>query len=92
MSNHQLINSCFALGTVLALTLESATPGYNSTAAASLQARLMTTLDEQGRGVHSRVLGDVIYFMVGMGTPEFEVRSLERTILKALDGEVAVRR
>lgn len=92
ISNHQLVNSCFAIGTVLALTLESATSGYNSTAAASLQARLMTTMDEQGRGVHSRVLGDVIYFMTGLETAEEEVRNLERTILKALDGELAASR
>ncbi len=92
MSNHQLVNSCFAIGTVLALTLESAVSGYNSTAAASLQARLLTTVDEQGRGVHSRVLGDVIYFMTGLETSEEEVRNLERTILKALDGELAAQR
>jgi len=92
ISKHQLINSCFAIGTVLALTLESATSGYNSTAAATLQARLLTTVDEQGRGVHSRVLGDVIYFMTGLETSEQEVRNLERTILKALDGESAAQR
>ncbi|KAK5100703.1 hypothetical protein LTR70_001396 [Exophiala xenobiotica] len=92
ISNHQLVNSCFAIGTVLALTLESATSGYNSTAAASLQARLLTTVDEQGRGVHSRILGDVIYFMTGLETSEPEVRNLERTILRALDGELAAQR
>ena len=89
ISNHQLVSSCFAIGTVLAVTLESATSGYNSMAAASLQARLLTTVDEQGRGVHSRILGDVIYFMTGLETPEEEIRSLERIILKALDGELA---
>lgn len=92
ISNHPLVNSCFAIGTVLALTLESATSGYNSTAAASLQARLLTTVDEQGRGVHSRILGDVIYFMTGLETAEQEVRNLERTILRALDGELAAQR
>ena len=91
ISNHVLINSCFAIGTVLAMTLESAEAGYNSTAAASLQARLMTTLDEQGRGVHSRVLGDVIYFMTSLETSEEEVRALEKAVLKALDGELAAK-
>lgn len=89
MSNHPLIKDCITLGSVLALTLESTTSGYNSLAAASLQSRLLTTLDEQGRGVHSRILGDVIYFMTGMETRKEEVRALERTILKALDGELA---
>lgn len=89
MSNHPLVKDCVTLGSVLALTLESTTSGYNSLAAASLQSRLLTTLDEQGRGVHSRILGDVIYFMTGMETRKEEVRALERTILKALDGELA---
>jgi len=91
LSNHQLVASCISIGTVLALTLESTTSGYNSTAASSLQARLMTTLDEQGRGVHSRILGDVIYFMTSLETEVDEVRSLERTIMKALDGELEVK-
>ncbi|KAK5076816.1 hypothetical protein LTS08_005987 [Lithohypha guttulata] len=91
ISKHPLVDSCFALGTVLALTLHSSTSGYNSTAAASLQARLLTTLDEQDRGVHSRVLGDVIYFMTSLETNEGEVRALEGTILRALDEESAAK-
>ena len=73
------------------MTLESAEAGYNSTAASSLQARLMTTLDDQGRGVHSRVLGDVIYFMTSLETSEEEVRALEKAVLMALNGELAVK-
>lgn len=91
MSTHPMISSCFAIGTVLALHLVSATSGYNSTAAASLQARLMNTLDSQGRGVHSRVLGDVIYFMTSLETSQEEVKALEGTILNALDGELTAK-
>lgn len=88
ISEHALVDSCFAIGTVLALTLRSSTSGYNSTAAANLQARLMTTTDGKGRGVHSRVLGNVIYFMTSLETDASEVAQLESTILKALDGEL----
>lgn len=91
ISTHVLVESCFAIGTVLALSLKSATSGYNSTAAASLQSRLMTTLDSQGRGVHSRVLGDVIYFMTSLETGATEVAQLESTILKAFDNEEAAK-
>lgn len=92
ISYHPLIAHCVTVGSVLALTLRSATQGYDSLAATSLQARLLTTLDERGRGVHSRVLGDVIYFMTGVDTRVEEVRALEKAILRALDAEAAAQR
>ncbi|KAJ9657252.1 hypothetical protein H2198_004478 [Neophaeococcomyces mojaviensis] len=92
LSNHQRVASCISIGTVLALTLESVTSGYNSTAAVSLQARLMSDLDKHGRGVHSRILGDVIYFMTSLETSMEEVKNLQGTILKALDAELEAQR
>lgn len=88
ISHHELVVSCWSLGTVLAVTLASSTSGYNSLAAVTLQKRLLTTLDANGRGVHSRTLGDVIYFMTGLETRSDAVRILEQQILTALNAEL----
>ena len=85
LSHHEKVASCFAVGTVLALTLQSKEAGYTSTATASLQARLLTTLDSEGAGVHSRVLGDVIYFMTSLTTTVDQVMRLEQSLIRALD-------
>lgn len=89
LSHHARVSGCFALGTVLAVTLHSpgGGSGYTSTAAASLQSRLLTTLDADGAGIHSRVLGDVLYMMTSLTTTEEQVASLEGSLLKALDAE-----
>ena len=63
------------------------TSGYTSTASASLQVRLLTLLDEEGCGIHSRVLGDVIYFMTSLTTEMEQVERLGRMVLMALDAE-----
>ncbi|KIV95377.1 dethiobiotin synthase [Exophiala mesophila] len=85
LSHHPRLTGCFALGTVLVLKLASAGSGYNSTATADVQAQLLTLLDEQGCGVHSRVLGDVIYFMTSLTTSPDQVDRLGRVILRALE-------
>ncbi|KIW17704.1 dethiobiotin synthase [Exophiala spinifera] len=87
LSHHPRLAGCFALGTVLVLKLASLQEGsgYNSTATASLQARLLTTLDEDGCGIHSRVLGDVIYFMTSLTTTAEQVERLGQTLLQALE-------
>ncbi|KIW42513.1 dethiobiotin synthase [Exophiala oligosperma] len=87
LSHHPKLAGCFALGTVLVLKLASEGSGYNSTATASLQSRLLTTLDEDGCGIHSRVLGNVIYFMTSLTTTSDQVERLGRTILQALEHE-----
>ena len=88
LSSHSTLEGCFALGTVLAMTMKSgAGSGYNSTATASLQKRLLTQLDSEGAGVHARVLGDVLYIMTSLTTTPEVVRRLERTLLRALDEE-----
>jgi bifunctional dethiobiotin synthetase / adenosylmethionine---8-amino-7-oxononanoate aminotransferase len=93
LSQHSLVSGCFALGTVLVLKLappSGSSSGYTSTATSTLQARLLTTLDSQFRGIHSRVLGDIIYFMTSLTTSPEEVESLGRGVLKALDAEADV--
>jgi len=89
LSHHPRLRGCFALGTVLVLKMapQASGSGYTSAAAASLQASLLTLLDEDGCGIHSRVLGDVIYFMTSLATNPDQVQRLAKTILDALDQE-----
>ncbi|KAJ9604991.1 hypothetical protein H2200_010380 [Cladophialophora chaetospira] len=95
LSHHPRVRGCFALGTVLVLKMaptpsstSNSASGYTSTATSSLQARLLTLLDEEGAGIHSRVLGDVIYFMASLTTKEEQIERLGRIILRALDLEM----
>jgi dethiobiotin synthetase/adenosylmethionine--8-amino-7-oxononanoate aminotransferase len=92
LSHHPRLSGCFALGTVLVLKLapRGAQAGYTSTAAASLQERLLTLLDEEGCGIHSRVLGDVIYFMASLTTSAEQIERVGRMILRGLDMETEV--
>ena len=89
LSHHLRLSGCFALGTVLVLKMaplsEGSGSGYTSTATASLQSRLLTLLDSDGAGIHSRVLGDMIYFMTSLSTSPEQVDRLGKTLLKALD-------
>ncbi|EXJ96009.1 hypothetical protein A1O1_01135 [Capronia coronata CBS 617.96] len=87
LSHHPRLDGCFALGTVLVLKVaaDSGGSGYTSTASSSLQSRLLTLLDNEGCGIHSRVLGDIIYFMTSLTTSPEQVERLSKTILQALD-------
>ncbi|KAL2427111.1 Bifunctional dethiobiotin synthetase/adenosylmethionine-8-amino-7-oxononanoate aminotransferase [Exophiala dermatitidis] len=85
LSHHPRIHGSFALGTVLVLKLASEGSGYTSTASSSLQSRLLTLLDAEGCGIHSRVLGDIVYFMTSLITTQEQVERLSKTILQALD-------
>lgn len=90
LSHHPRLAGCFALGTVLVLKMSSprgSTGGYNSTATTELQARLLTQLDVDGAAIHSRVLGDIIYFMTSLTTTAEGVEKLGRMILTALDAK-----
>ncbi|RMZ81981.1 hypothetical protein DV737_g2288, partial [Chaetothyriales sp. CBS 132003] len=91
LSKHPLIHGCWALGSVLAMTLQAGGGdggGYSSDVTAGLQAQLLATLDSEGRGIHSRVLGDVLYIMCSLITDESEVRSLEKQVIEALNQEM----
>lgn len=94
LSSHPLVSGAWSLGTVLALTLSSSggAGGYASTATASLQKRLLTTLHPAtGEGIHARVLGDVIYFMTSLTTEPEAVRRLGEGLVRALEEEVLER-
>ncbi|KEF52000.1 uncharacterized protein A1O9_11990 [Exophiala aquamarina CBS 119918] len=93
LSHHPRLAGCFALGTVLVLKMAApsgSAGGYTSTATTALQARLLTSLDSEhgtSSAIHSRVLGDIIYFMTSLTTTQEGVEKLGRMILMALDAE-----
>ncbi len=84
LSHSPRVSGIWAVGTVLAITLRSDGGGYTSNAAASLQNELLTLRDEEGAGVHSRVLGDVLYLMTSLTTKEEAVRRIEGGLKRTL--------
>jgi bifunctional dethiobiotin synthetase / adenosylmethionine---8-amino-7-oxononanoate aminotransferase len=85
LSHSPKVESVIALGTVIAIALkDQAGSGYSSNAAADLQKTLLTSLDEEGVGVHSRVLGNVLYLMTSLTTERDVVEGLERRLIAAL--------
>ncbi|KPI39781.1 Bifunctional dethiobiotin synthetase/7,8-diamino-pelargonic acid aminotransferase, mitochondrial [Cyphellophora attinorum] len=91
LSHHPLLSGVWSLGTVLALTMaptSSGSGGYASNATASLQSRLLTTLDPTtGQGIHARVLGDVIYVMTSLTTTKESADRVGKLLLRALEEE-----
>lgn len=91
-SRHKDVESAFAMGSVLAISLRDADGkgGYGSNAAKGLQVALRegdsAGLGEDAWNVHSRVLGNVLYLMVGQKSCVETVRELERRVLSGLDG------
>jgi bifunctional dethiobiotin synthetase / adenosylmethionine---8-amino-7-oxononanoate aminotransferase len=85
LSHSAKVESVLALGTVLAVALrDQAGAGYSSNAAVDLQKTLLTALDGEGVGVHSRVLGNVLYLMTSLTTERDIVEGLERRLIAAL--------
>ena len=69
-------------------TDDSQATGYNSTATASLQQRLLTTLSPGNSAIHARTLGDVLYIMTSLVSPPKTVRLLEEKLMVALNAEL----
>ena len=93
LSKHALVSSCWALGTVAAVTVNSSgsssPSGYASNAAQSLANSLLYPSEgamREGMGMHCRVLGDVLYVMTSLTTKPETVREIEKTMLSALEG------
>ena len=86
LSHSPRVSGVWAFGTVLAITLRSQGPGgYTSNAAASLQSALLATRDiGDGGGVHSRVLGDVLYLMTSLTTKRETVFEIGRKLVEIL--------
>ena len=80
------VSGVWGLGTVLAITLRSdaSASGYTSDAAAALQQQLVMARDGEGAGIHSRVLGDVLYLMTSLTTQQGAVRNIENSLIRVL--------
>ncbi|KAH0350322.1 PLP-dependent transferase, partial [Aureobasidium melanogenum] len=78
------VESVFALGSVLAISLKDpAGSGYTSTAATGLRDTLLH--DSPENAIHSRVLGNVLYLMASMTTSPETVTSIQRKVQAAMD-------
>ena len=85
LSHSPNVVSVLALGTVLVVALrDQGGKGYASNAAAELQGVLLGSLDGEGVGVHSRVLGNVLYLMTSLVTERAVVEGLEKRLIRAL--------
>ena len=94
LSYSDKVDGVIALGTVFAVTLRSeGVGGYASNAAADLQQALLPPLDNDdgdvagngtAAGVHSRVLGNVLYLMASLTSQKDDLRKIERRLCKLL--------
>nr|KMM65182.1 adenosylmethionine-8-amino-7-oxononanoate aminotransferase [Coccidioides posadasii RMSCC 3488] len=78
------VESIFALGTVLSITLKDREGGggYTSTAASGLQKQLMA--GHNGFTVHSRVLGNVLYLMASVTSKTETLSRIEKLLRRVL--------
>ena len=85
LSESTKVEGVIALGSVLAMYLKTkeGQGGYTSNAAAELQSQLLGT-SEGGFGVHSRVLGNVLYLMASMTSKQKSLADIETSLLRAL--------
>ncbi len=85
LSESDKVDGVFTLGSVLAIYLktEEGQGGYTSNAAAELQSTLLGS-SEGGFGVHSRVLGNVLYLMASMTSKPESLAAIEKTLVRAL--------
>ncbi|THW19329.1 PLP-dependent transferase [Aureobasidium pullulans] len=78
------VESVFALGSVLAISLKDpAGSGYTSTAATGLRDTLLHDSSEEN-AIHSRVLGNVLYLMASMTTTPETIASTQRKVQAAI--------
>ncbi|KAL1977162.1 hypothetical protein VTN31DRAFT_21 [Thermomyces dupontii] len=83
LSRADSVDSVFAIGSVLSITLrDQHGGGYTSTAARGLQSRLAQGMN--GFNIHSRVLGNVLYLMASMTTKRETLREIEVLLRRAL--------
>jgi bifunctional dethiobiotin synthetase / adenosylmethionine---8-amino-7-oxononanoate aminotransferase len=84
LSSLATVRETWALGTVLAITLQDAKGGYVSTVADKLQRAILIDESGLGRSIHARVLGNVIYFMTNLTVEPATVRGLETRLLEQI--------
>ncbi|KEI41490.1 uncharacterized protein L969DRAFT_85269 [Mixia osmundae IAM 14324] len=83
ISSLPTVRGAMALGTVLAITLESASAGYASNAAQDVLKNLIYPPGE-ALAIHARPLGNVVYFMTSLNTQAPAIRTLENRIRDVL--------
>lgn len=91
LSKHKSVEGAWALGSVLAVHMKTTTAGYVSNSANGLQAALregyakeFQGVENGGWNVHSRVLGNVLYFMTGLTTTEETVKRVQNILMYVL--------
>jgi dethiobiotin synthetase/adenosylmethionine--8-amino-7-oxononanoate aminotransferase len=85
-SRKSSVDNVFAIGSVLAMSLKDPNgSGYASTAATGLRDKLLAGNGQDEAVIHSRVLGNVLYLMAAMNTPEETLREIQDTVLGALE-------
>ncbi|CAK9781058.1 adenosylmethionine-8-amino-7-oxononanoate transaminase [Cutaneotrichosporon oleaginosum] len=77
------VRGAMAMGTVLAIELQDAEADYASHVAQAFLDRLRAQRVD-GFRIHSRPLGNVVYIMTSLFTPEGTVRAMEAAILREL--------
>lgn len=83
LSCAEAVESVFAIGTVLVISLRDAQGGgYTSTAAKGLQQQLAMGGDQFN--VHSRVLGNVLYLMSSVTSKPESLQEMERLLRSSL--------
>jgi bifunctional dethiobiotin synthetase / adenosylmethionine---8-amino-7-oxononanoate aminotransferase len=85
LSESRQVEGVFAMGSVLAVYMKTAQNegGYASDAAVGLQSRLLTS-QNGGFGIHSRVLGNVLYLMASMTSKPESLAAIEETLIELL--------
>ncbi|GIZ37873.1 hypothetical protein CKM354_000130400 [Cercospora kikuchii] len=84
-SHKSSVDHVFALGSVVAICLKDPSGGgYASTAATGLRDQLLEVPGADGRVMHSRVMGNVLYLMAALTTTEATLKSIEERVLGAL--------
>lgn len=85
LSHKHSVDSVFALGSVLSISLaDPEGAGYASTAATGLRDALLGGSAEDSWVVHSRVLGNVLYIMAAMNTTQEVLRDVQSKVLREL--------
>ncbi|KAF2219935.1 pyridoxal phosphate-dependent transferase [Elsinoe ampelina] len=85
LSHRDDIEGVFALGSVLAIELKDPEGGgYASKASIGIRDKLLEGIPGVNQAVHSRVLGNVLYFMASLTTTPETISAVQAQIEKAL--------
>ncbi|KAL1303162.1 hypothetical protein AAFC00_006589 [Neodothiora populina] len=85
LSYHKNVESVFAIGSVLAISLKDpAGSGYTSTAGTGLRDALLRGKEGVEGVIHSRVLGNVLYLMASMTATKETLAEIERKVADAM--------